>query len=134
MATKANSEVFKYTSILCEVLRDNYIRGQRARIDWELERGQYTTMNLAKLKELNEGKIDYDFVIEEGNKYLKILMVISGKSRSVHAFVNKLTGELYKAASVNSPAKGIRGYLLADYSRERIYKEADWNCSYLTNR
>jgi hypothetical protein len=134
MATSANPEVFKYTGILCEVLRDNYIRGQRARINWELQKGQYTTMNLAKLKDLNAGKIDYDFVIEEGNKYLKIIMVINEESRSVHAFVNKLTGELFKAASFNSPAKGIRGYLLADYSRERIYKEADWNGGYLYRR
>ena len=41
-------------------------------------------------------------------KYHKIVMETEQQSKSVHAFVDKKTGELYKAASFKAPAKGVR--------------------------
>jgi len=61
--------------------------------------------------------LDYDFVIEPGNKYLKIVMV--SNQRSVHAFVDKVTGDLYKAKSWKSPAKGVRFNLFSDIEKLR---------------
>ena len=42
-----------------------------------------------RLDELKSGVCDYDFVIESGRKYHKIVMV--NNQRSVHAFVDKKT-------------------------------------------
>ena len=49
-------------------------------------------------------------------KYHKIIMEVPNNnrppSRSVHAFVDKKTGEVYKAASFKAPAKHVRFNLL----------------------
>jgi hypothetical protein len=66
---------------------------------------------------LKGSSLDYDFVIEPGNKYLKIVMV--SNQRSVHAFVDKKNGDLYKAKSWKSPAKGVRFNLFTDIEKLR---------------
>lgn len=46
---------------------------------------------------------------EEGSKYVKVVSVSWG-SRSVHSFVEKATGNIWKAASWKSPARNfVRG-------------------------
>jgi hypothetical protein len=47
-------------------------------------------------------------------------------SRSVHAFVDKKTGELYKSSSWKSPAKGVRFDLPSIEQREWLLQHADW--------
>ena len=73
----------------------------------------------------------YQFVIESGRKYHKIVMITEDGARSVHAFVDKKTGEVYKSASWKSPAKGVRYNLLMIPSREECLMRADWAGSYL---
>lgn len=51
---------------------------------------------------------DQQWKITEGRKYLK-LIAIGGAS----AFVDKMTGEIYKPASFAAPAKGVRGNVLS---------------------
>ena len=68
-----------------------------------------------------------EFSIEEGRKYLKVIMVAAG-SKSVHAFVDR-DGNVYKAASYKAPAKGIRYNLLQD--PETCYRKAEWTGGYL---
>ena len=72
----------KYCLMLCDALEQNF-------------------------KDRNHGKVGgydapvYKFVIETGRKYHKIIMEVPNHnrpaSRSVHAFVDKKTGEVYKA-------------------------------------
>ncbi len=50
----------------------------------------------------------YKFYIETGRKYHKLIMETGDSSRSVHAFIDKKTGEVYKPASFKSPAKHVR--------------------------
>jgi hypothetical protein len=51
-----------------------------------------------------------------GSKYFKIVSV-SSDSRSVHSFVDKANGDIFKAASWLIPAKHVRGSIFdADYS------------------
>ena len=50
----------------------------------------------------------YKFYIESGRKYHKLIMETNSQSASVHAFVDKKTGEVYKPASYKAPAKGVR--------------------------
>lgn len=53
------------------------------------------------------------FSIEPGRKFLKVVQ--SGTwSRSVHAFIDKATGALYKPASWKAPVKDARYNLLTD--------------------
>jgi len=66
---------------------------------------------------LKGSTLDYDFVIEPGNKYLKIVCV--NNQKSVHAFVDKKNGDLYKAKSWKSPAKGVRYNLFTDIEKLR---------------
>jgi hypothetical protein len=55
----------------------------------------------------------------------------SGGSNSVHAFVDRKTGELYKAASFKAPAKGVRFDLRLIEQREWVLKNCDWAGGYL---
>ncbi len=80
----------------------------------------------------NGSTLDYDFVVEPGRKYLKIVMV--NNQRSVHAFVDKVTGDLYKAATWRAPAKGARYNLIKDIEMLRKMGEttnAMWATGYL---
>lgn len=44
-----------------------------------------------------------------GRKFAKVMQRASdGKHGSVHCFVEKATGHVYKAAGINAPAKGVR--------------------------
>ena len=52
-------------------------------------------------------------------------------SRSVHAFVDKKTGEVYKPASFKAPAKIVRYNLCLINDREWLLENADWAGGYL---
>ena len=73
----------------------------------------------------------YKFYIESGRKYHKIVMETNGQNRSVHAFVDKKTGEVYKPASFKAPAKHVRFNLNIISSREECFQRADWAGGYL---
>ena len=75
----------------------------------------------------------YEFYPETGRKYHKIIMDGNG-SRSVHAFVDKKTGEVYKSASWKAPAKGVRYDLRIISQREWLLENADWAGGYLYQR
>ena len=66
-----------------------------------------------------------------GRKYHKIFMTKNGKQDSIHAFIDKKTGEVYKPASIKAPAKGERYNLLLIKDREWLLENADWSGSYL---
>ena len=104
--------VRKWTLMLCDALVDNF-------------------------KSRNRGELAgrpapvYKFYIEEGRKYHKIIMETDSGSRSVHAFVDKKTGEVYKAASFKAPAKIVRYDLRIIEQREWLLENADWAGGYL---
>lgn len=75
---------------------------------------------------------NYGFYLDSmGRKYHKIFMTINGKRNSIHAFIDKTTGEVYKPASIKAPAKGVRFNLLIIQSREEMFERADWAGGYL---
>ena len=139
-----SAAVLKHTLSLCEALRQNYIdysikSHQRQLTEYGGDRcdvsyGSYHEEQIAKLK---EGICDYEFVVETGRKYHKIIMLIhnsaspTGTSRSIHAFVDKKTGGLYKSASWKAPAKGERYNLLIIEQREWLFENANWASGYL---
>jgi hypothetical protein len=73
----------------------------------------------------------YKFYIESGRKYHKLIMETGAGSRSVHAFVDQKSGEVFKAASFKAPAKGVRYNLLSIESRQNCLARADWAGGYL---
>ena len=81
----------------------------------------------------NNSSSDYKFYIESGRKYHKLIMDANG-SRSVHAFVDRKTGEVYKSASWKAPAKGVRYDLRLISDREWLLENADWAGGYLYQR
>ena len=128
--------VIKWCYTLTDALRQNYIetavRGHQrslARLEGNTETGiQY---HKACIADLQSGRCPIDYVIESGRKYHKIILVNGGGQRSVHAFVDKKTGELYKSASWKSPAKGVRYDLRIISDREWLLENADWAGGYL---
>jgi hypothetical protein len=96
--------IVKYGMMLCDALTAN---------------ASYLTQN-------------YGFDLDSsGRKYHKIFMYINGRRDSIHAFIDKKTGEVYKPASVKAPAKGARYNLLLIKDREYLLEKADWAGGYL---
>jgi hypothetical protein len=58
-------------------------------------------------------------------------MCIDGRRDSIHCFIDKKTGEVYKPASLKAPAKGVRFDLRLITDREYLLSSADWAGSYL---
>ena len=125
-------QVYKYTQLLCQALINDYVNSCVRSYERNIISGdgsvEYNTKRIEEIKK----NPDYDFVIESGRKYLKIVMV--NNQRSVHAFVDRKTGELYKPAGWKSPAKHVRGQLLDSASREDILERCDWAGGYLYMR
>ena len=77
------------------------------------------------------------FNVIEGRKYWKIFSYeyddYKGeyKQGSINCFVNKETGDVFKPASYNKPAKHVRYNLLDEDSRAECLLRADWAGGYL---
>ena len=77
------------------------------------------------------------FNVIEGRKYWKIFSyeyddrLEEYKQGSINAFINKQTGEVFKPASYNKPAKHVRYNLLDENSRAECLLKADWAGGYL---
>ena len=101
------NNVLRYSEMLCEALLQDF-------------------------KGRNGGRsCNYKFYIESGRKYHKLIMETNAGSRSVHAFIEKKFGNVYKPASWKAPAKHIRFNLLDDNSREECFARCDWAGGYL---
>jgi len=131
--------VTKWTLMLCDALKQNFIdysiKSHQKFVD-DADTHEYHQKQIANLK---EGICNYEFIIESGRKYHKIIMVIDNgpdrsPSRSVHAFVSRKTGEIYKSSSWKSAAKGVRYDLRIIEQREWVLSNADWASNYLYAR
>ena len=113
----------------------DFVASQDARNQIQLNVHKYTLMLCDALeldfKTSHPNSEPYKFYIESGRKYHKIVMETESQSRSVHAFVDKKTGEVYKPASFKAPAKIVRYRLLEIVSREECFQRADWAGGYL---
>ena len=131
-----NSQLSGYISKLCSALKTDYKLSQM--------RGHFHAIKNTKdehvkeyhrnqIKEILKGKINFDVEISHGKKYVKLVIVNSG-SRSVHCFIDNVTGDVFKPASWAKPAKNVRYNLLNDQSRSLCYEKADWAGGYLYMR
>jgi len=75
---------------------------------------------------------NYSYELDSsGRKYHKIFMCINGRRDSIHCFIDKKTGSVYKPASLKAPAKGVRYDLRIIEQREWLFENADWSGTYL---
>ena len=98
--------VTKYSLMLCDALQQNYQSSH--------PNGQ-----------------NYSYALVSGRKYHKVMQCVNGETESVHAFIDRKSGEVYKAASYKAPAKGVRFNLLLIKDREWLFENADWAGGYL---
>ena len=126
--------VLVWTNELCKALKNDYIRTSvesykrrlhSATTEWD---ANYYRNRIEEIKT----NPDYDFVCESGRKYYKIVMV--NNQRSVHAFIDKRTGEVYKPAGWQGPAKHVRYDLRLIKDREYVLENCDWAGGYLYMR
>jgi hypothetical protein len=125
--------VLVHTYTLCEALRQNFIEYSIKSHYRSLQTGENTNYHEECIAKLKQGICDYDFYPETGRKYHKIIMNANGQ-KSVHCFIDKKTGEVYKSASWKAPAKGVRFDLRLIKDREWLLSNADWSGSYLYKR
>ena len=116
-SVKETNRVFikDYTQHYCKAITENY---RMYHID-SLTRDNHPSPEYAQqqLDEIENGTAKLmKFEIREGKKYYKIVQVEFDtyqnrnqyRDRSVHAFVDKNTGNVYKPASWKAPAKHVR--------------------------
>ena len=77
----------------------------------------------------SHGYGDTVFDIKEGRKYIKINMI--NNQESVHAFIDRKTGDVFKPASWRGPAKIARYNLIDEVSYGECVARADWSGGYL---
>ena len=107
----------EYAQTLCETLEENFKQDSIA----SYKRMAMTDSGYAtkRLEEIENGTANlYKFVVQKGRKYLKIInqqyddmgayATYQYRDGSVHAFIDRETGDVYKPASWNKPAKHVR--------------------------
>ena len=135
----------EYAQTLCDTLEENFKQDSIA----SYKRMAMTDSGYAtkRLEEIENGTANlYKFVVQKGRKYLKIInqqyddmgpnpsyVVRNG---SVHAFIDRETGDVYKPASWNNPAKHVRYNLLERSDRNFLFdwKNVGWAGGYLYMR
>ena len=135
----------EYAQTLCETLEENFKQDSIA----SYKRMAMTDSGYAtkRLEEIENGTANlYKFVVQKGRKYLKIINQqyddmgpnpsYEYKNGSVHAFIDRETGDVYKPASWNKPAKHVRYNLLERSDRNFLFdwKNVGWAGGYLYMR
>jgi len=81
----------------------------------------------AKKQTYGDAQTVYYF-FKENKKYYKITQVWEGVE-TIHAFVDKVNGDIYKPASYSAPYKDVRYNLFNEF--EKLLEQCDWAGSYL---
>lgn len=68
------------------------------------------------------------YYFKDNKKYYKIIQVWEGVE-SIHAFVDKKTGDIYKPANHSAPYKDARYNLFNEF--DKILQDCDWAGKYL---
>jgi hypothetical protein len=132
MSNQMNN-VEKYSVLLCDALYMSMKSWTLRLHENAIAKGVEVDYHIRKIDEIKDNGVDQEYYLESGRKYYKLIYK-DGNSRSVHCFIDKKTGSVYKSSSWKSPAKGERYNLLDDNSRELCYKNCDAFGGYLYAR
>ena len=149
--TTLEERVLDWTEQLCESLAENYRQYHRRMI--EANNVRFNAEGKKELSDYAQKQIDemdngtanlMRFRIQKGKKYYKIIQQDYDTFRDrneyrdggVHCFVDKKTGEIYKAASWKSPAKYVRYDMRIIKEREYVLNpnNCGWAGGYLYMR
>lgn len=126
----------EWTNALCIALEEDY-KSYKVRSIRSFP-SAYGDAKLAEIKAGTAKLMKFTFIT--GKKYHKIIQEdwndreLRYEGGGVHAFVDKNTGEVYKAASWRAPAKHVRYDLRIIQERNACYNRADWAGGYLYMR
>ena len=135
--TRVAGWVQTYADTITKNYRDYHIRTLKGNLS-----GNYPEYAREQLDEIENGtaKLMY-FKIKTGKKFYKIVQMNFDtfqnrneyREGSVHAFVDKQTGQVYKPASWAAPAKHVRYDLRIIREREFLFNSnnTDWAGGYL---
>ena len=129
-----------WTQTYCDTLTENYKQHSI-----RLHETFTSEWSKDQLESINNGTANLTrFVVKTGRKYYKVMQQEFDTFRdrneyregSVHAFVDKNTGEVYKPASYNAPAKHVRYDLRVINDRVKLHdpRYTGWSGGYLYMR
>ena len=146
---RIEDHVVKYCETLEENFKQRTIRSYKRNIE-EQRFPENTKYYEERLAEIENGtyKDLYKFTFKTGKKFHKVYFLeykekcdyynrpAGYSAGSVHAFVNKQTGEVYKPASWKAPAKHVRFDLRLIQDREFLFNpnNIDWAGGHLYMR
>jgi len=118
-SVKETNRVFikSYTEEYCKAITENYKMYHTESMERMVASDPDSTYPSEELKRIQNGTANLmKFEIREGKKYYKVVQVEYDtfqnrneyRDGSVHAFVDKNTGNVYKPASWKAPAKHVR--------------------------
>ena len=134
--------VRRYTNELCDALEEDYRQHHlRSMERMHAESASEYTRNEIEATKNGTAKL-MKFTVYDGRKYFKIVSQEYDtfqdrneyRDGSVNAFVDRNTGDVYKPAGYNKPAKHVRYNLLDERSRAECLGRADWAGGYLYMR
>ena len=135
-----SERVLDWTKTYCETLTENY-KQHSVRMFESSDSNQ----SKQRLEDVKNGTANLTtFVIKNGRKYYKIMQREfdtfqdrnEWREGCVHAFVDKNTGEVYKPAGYNAPAKHVRYDLRVINDRAKLHDPdyTGWAGGYLYMR
>ena len=145
---RIEDHVIKY----CETLEENFKQYSLRMFETNIEDNRFpenTKYYQDRINEINDGTANlYKFVYKTGKKFHKVYFLeyqdaneyynrkAGYKAGSVHCFIDKQTGEVYKAASWKAPAKHVRYDLRLIGDREFLFNpnNISWAGSHLYMR
>ena len=134
--TRVAGWVQTYADTITKNYRDYHIRTLKGNLS-----GNYPEYAREQLDEIENGTANlYKFVVKTGKRYYKIIQQefetwenskYYGQYRdgSVHAFVDKKTGQVFKPASWAAPAKHVRYDLRIIREREFLFNPDNPTCA-----
>ena len=137
--------VGRYTDEYCKALTENFKRDSIRSLEYNLKKDPNCTYSKEQLAKIVSGTANLDkFRYYEGKKYFKVVREtfdeFQGRNKwrdtTVHAFIDRETGEVYKPASWKAPAKHVRFNLSNDLDRQKLHDPnfVGWAGGYLYMR
>ena len=135
--------VGRYTDEYCKALTENFKRDSIRSLEYNLKKDPNCTYSKDQLAKIVSGTANLDkFRYYQGKKYLKVVREEYDerndrwRDTTVHAFINRATGEVYKPASWKAPAKHVRFNLSNDLDRQKLHDPnfVGWAGGYLYMR
>ena len=135
--------VGRYTDEYCKALTENFKRDSIRSLEYNLKKDPNCTYSKDQLAKIVSGTANLDkFRYYQGKKYLKVVREEYDerndrwRDTTVHAFIDRKTGDVYKPASWKAPAKHVRFDLSNDLDRQKLHDPnfVGWSGGYLYMR